>query len=1090
MAKVQPAGDLRGLVIPEPATLEATYTATSQSGARPGPVIPSQATGLLLHSSGTIDTASETSTGKQLTIRTDKSGGVGTARILWKYDGDSYRQWDPPFMLSGWEFIARSTTAQRYRAPHVIRRRATGLLAVSATYDTNSARVYAQDKYGKWTEYTVENTGNATRTTLVDLPSGRLLCLYTYQVSASRTQIRMAYSDDDGATWTTGSTACLPSGFTGASSTIKRLRAVELNGQICLLFWSQVSADELYQYVSTDGGATFSQVEVVATANYAYPDLYVYQSVIYAAVLQYDASYTPVTVRPYLRKLGTAAQPFSSALGTHAGATTGDERFGTFAAGAFTNGDLALTVNDDGFVLLYGCDFSATGTRETITRVSADGGATWFENWQNSHGGPLGTTILYTGSAATAGRELTATTERGRVVLVHGVQTNPGGVASDFTSLCAAYCGGWSTVGMPEPGTGESWETAGWDTTYVPIDTPTDTSATIWTRTTAGAPTQSLTDNGLRSQTAALETQYWSAVPVTTGYEDDGVIAEWQLTMTSGTVRHQLQISDGTANDYRVRVIATTTTLELYDVNAAASIATLTIDTTKGVVIRVHLQKGAGGWAGNNGSVRAWARIDGPYTGGVINYGPRQDREWSLIGSSGTLTRGPLTANEILFGTVTTAADARWRWCVFSGGAETGGNDTSTGGTSRGHIVPAAGSAVHLVDGLRVHGVDGPTVAGDLYTTAVQHDYPVSAINPSTSPSPRRKWRSTADTQQDIKLAGLDLGCRAGDVWAVYVAGCNWASATLYRDFTGANKLLDLNLAHDLVNLGFSRSRDLVSPALSIGGGAVPFYLPEGALKDCYLDFGSNRVRKIAANTSGQWQSKAAGNYASVRVRLDSYDAGDPGSGTCTLRMSRGVFLIDNMVSTDELMLRIPAQDTAENYFTLGTLVIGRVRWFGRQYSRGRSLGFVPAYELSETRSGARQVRALGPTRRTVEIAWDDGIDTSQMHNLPTEPDYWTFGYSGADALTAPTDTASTLAGIIGTTQGATLPVVLLPAVKQQASAPGTNGVRLIDPERSLYGRILTDTLRIDSDPAVMGDELRSPGEMVKVGSVRIEEEV
>jgi hypothetical protein len=196
------------------------------------------------------------------------------------------------------------------------------------------------------------------------------------------------------------------------------------------------------------------------------------------------------------------------------------------------------------------------------------------------------------------------------------------------------------------------------------------------------------------------------------------------------------------------------------------------------------------------------------------------------------------------------------------------------------------------------------------------------------------------------------------------------------------------------------------------------------------------------------------------------------------------------MVSTDELMLRIAAQDTAENYFTLGTLLIGRVRWFGRQYSRGRSLGFVPAYELSETRSGARQVRALGPTRRTVEIAWDDGIDTSQMNNLPTEPDYWTLGYTGADAVAAPTDTASTLAGIISTTQGATTPVVLLPAVKQQGSAPGTNGIRMIDPERSMYGRILNDTLRIDADPAVMGDELRSPGEMVKVGSVRIEEEV
>lgn len=1089
MAKVQPAGDLRGLVLPEPAILEGTYTATSQAGARPGVVVPDQSTGLLLHSSGAIDSASETATGKKIVIATEQSGGVGTARVRWKYDGDSYRSWDPPFALAGWEFIARSTTADRYRAPHVIRRRATGLLAAVATYDTNDVRAYVQDKYGKWAEYTVKATGNATRATLVDLPSGRLVCLYTFQLTASRTQIRMAYSDNDGATWTDGSTACLESGFVAASSTIKRLRAVELNGQICLMFWSQVSADEVYQYVSSDGGATFTQVEVVSTSTKAYPDLYVYQGQIYAAILQYDASYSPVTVRPYVRTLSTAAQAFSTAEGVHAGATSGDEVFGSYAAGAFTNGDCAICVNDDGFVLLYGVDFSATGERETITRISPDGGATWYDNWQNSHGGPLGTTLTYTGSDASTIRELTATTERGRVVLVHTVQTNPGGVATNWTSLGAVYAGGWSTVGMPDPSGNEPWECAGWDTTYIPIDTPTDQNAAIWTRTTVGAPTQSLTDNGLRSQTALGESQYWTAAPVTTGYEADGVIVEWQLTMTSGNIRHEVRISDGT-NDYTVRVIASTTQLELFDVNGAATVGTLTIDTTKGVVIRVHLEKGVGPWSGANGSVRAWARIDGPYAGGVINYGPRQDREWSAIGNSSALVQGAATTNRIQFGAFLQAADARWRWSCFSGGAEAGGNDTTTGGGERGHLVPAAGSPVHLVDGLRIHGVDGPTVVGDTYSTQVSHDYPVSAINPSVAPSPRRKWRSTADTQQDITISGIDLGARAGDVWAVYVAGCNWSSATLYRDTGAVNKLLDLDLSVDLVNLGFARSRGYVYPAISIGGGSVPFYLPERALKDCYLDFGSNRVRKIAGNTSGMWTSKAAGGFPSVRVTLDSYDAGDPASGTCTLRMNRGVFLIDNMAGTNELMLRIPAQDTAENYFTLGTLIIGRVRWFGRQYSRGRSIGIVPAYELSETRSGARQVRALGPTRRTVEIAWDDGIDTSQMHNLPTEPDYWTLGYSGADSIAAPTDTAATLAGVIAQTEGATLPVVLLPAVKQQGSAPGTNGVRMIDPERSLYGRILTDTLRIDSDANVRGDELRSPGEMVTVATVRIEEEV
>lgn len=60
----------------------------------------------------------------------------------------------------------------------------------------------------------------------------------------------------------------------------------------------------------------------------------------------------------------------------------------------------------------------------------------------------------------------------------------------------------------------------------------------------------------------------------------------------------------------------------------------------------------------------------------------------------------------------------------------------------------------------------------------------------------------------------------------------------------------------------------------------------------------------------------------------------------------------------------------------------------------------------------------------------------------------------------------------------------------QQASAPGTAGIPILDPERHLYGRIVVESLRVDSDPNVMGDEFRDPGEVVKIGNVRIEEEV
>jgi hypothetical protein len=175
---------------------------------------------------------------------------------------------------------------------------------------------------------------------------------------------------------------------------------------------------------------------------------------------------------------------------------------------------------------------------------------------------------------------------------------------------------------------------------------------------------------------------------------------------------------------------------------------------------------------------------------------------------------------------------------------------------------------------------------------------------------------------------------------------------------------------------------------------------------------------------------------------------------------------------------------------TVGTMIVGRVRLFGKQYSRGRGLTFTPAYELAETRAGTRRARALGPTRRAMEMSWDDGVDTSGLNTPGTAPDYYGLGYSGSDGLTAIADTGRTLAGLIAQTGGAVLPVVVLPAIQQQSSAPGTTGLQLLNPEAHLYGRIMTETLRVDSDASVRGQELRDPGEMVQISTVIVEEEL
>ena len=1093
MAKIPPTGDLRGVLVPEGGTLTATYTATTQAGPRGGPVVPAQTTGLLLHASGNLDASSEAAQGGTMGITTLTGGNVGTAAIRWAFAGDTLRSWDPPVMISGWEYIDRSTVASRYVAPHVIRRASTGLPVVVVTKNTNDVVVNRADSRGIWTAATVEATSAQTRACLVDLPSGRLLCLYVVAASSSSTQVRMSYSDDDGATWTTGASSALVSTLAVASSAVVRIRAAYLNGQISMLIHYASTTDVVQQFASSDGGARFVSVSVVAVADYGYPDMIASQGSIFVALLRYASTFTPVTIQPWVYRLSSASQPLTSIEGVEAATGAGAEVFGTYAAGVFTAGELALLAMDDGTLYVYGVDFAGTGTGEVITRVSIDRGATWDHNWRNSHGDVNGTVLHFSGINTTAWRDLSVAPERGRAIMAHAtIGTSTG----DYTSLAAAYLGGWSTVGMPAPGSQEAWEVAGWDDTYVPIDLPDDSGPT-WTRTFAGGATEALGSGGLTVTTTT--TGYYQATPVTTGYEADGVLLEYAVLVTSGTTNTEIRISDGT-NAYVVRVDATTTGVDLRDVGAfpSVSIGTAVVDCSKGVVIRLAVAKAAGAWSTNVGKVRAWVRLEGPYSGGTFNYGPRQDREWTSIGTSSTVTSVASGTNRIRWGSVNIACVSTWRSFVFTAGRETAGNNLdSAAGTARGHLVTPAGSPVHLVDGLRVHGVDGPTVAGDTFATVADFSYPIKAINPAVSPSPRRVWRSTNDTvQQDIVLTGVDLGARSGDLYGLYLAGCNWKTATLYRDSTGTNKVCDIDLSAQLTGMDFVRNRGMVYPVSGAGVG-MPFYASAQRMVGATVEYTSTLagnpivVRTVAGNTGGAWiAATAVGSYASTRLELESYESTDPTSGLLTLRMPSAVILFDALVGTDTLMLRIPAQVTPDDFISIGTLLIGRVRLFGRQYSRGRGLTFTPAYELAETRAGTRRARALGPTRRAMEMSWDDGVDTSGLNTPGTAPDYYGLGYSGSDGLTAIADTGRTLAGLIAQTGGAVLPVVVLPAIKQQTSAPGTTGLQLLDPEAHLYGRVMTETLRVDSDASVRGQELRDPGEMVQISTVIVEEEL
>lgn len=1077
--------DLRGLMFPAPQVLGATLAATSQAGPRPGTLTPATTSmgTLALEASGTLDAAVD-----PIEVQAIDGGAVGDAAIRWRYAGDTlWYQYDPPALCTGWEYIDRSTTSLAWTASNPVRFPSSGRVVVGVTSETNTAAVAVQGARGTWSLVDVEDTGAATVSALVPLSNGRLIDVYAYKVAAAVTQLRMSYSDDGGATWDLGSPRCLSTPLAVASSAVKRIRAVELNGVVCLVVWfSDGSSDQVWQYTSGDGGCHFTELDRTSTAGEAAPDLKVREGVIYLATVKRDATRTYAYHTPILRRITSAGQKFStvdpvSAVSDVAGNLT---EWGTYAAGLFTSAELALLVEDNGDLWLFGSDHDSTATREIATRHSTDGGDTWAQHGVSGTPVPLGTVLHWAGTGTEYLKDFAVCMERGRAVFTHRFASSSG---SAQDSLCAMYLGRWSTVGMPEDTSSDRRAgVVGHEVLYLAALSDPDVAGSVWTKTSAGSPTSTGGSQGRTFASTNPDYQYWTASPSLTT-PDKGMHFEQELSVSSGTWTAELRISDG-ANDFTCSARVTATSIELWDDRAAARVgSSVVIDATKTIHVKLVIDKGTGAWASNVGRARLWYRISGPYTG-LLPHGPDAVQEWIQVASTTSLQAGAGTASRIRVGVLsamTSSVVARW-WAYTPAPYVADNITTSESGQARGYVVPPETTPVHLAEGLRVYGTGGLCVAGDTWTHTTDYEHPVEAVLPTLAgDSPKRAWRSNGDTiDQEITFTGVDWGWRSGDLLGVHVVRTNVKTMSVWRDTTGTNKVMDIDMSKETAGLAYTRSKDLIYP--KAGGSNAGFHFRERSLVDAHVDLGGGVIRKVRTNDGGAWLATgAAGTYPSARLWLDSFEAGDPtGAATLDLWMPQGLFLTEAMASAADLMIRIPAQATAEDYFEL-KVVIGRFRVLAHQWGRGWSLVWAPLYELTTGKGGGRRGRRLGSPARAIEVAWEDPVDTFGTSEKGKAPDHLTLGYGGADALAAYADTPHTLAGAFLEAGGAVVPGTLCRAFPQQSAATtSTTPISILDPEAFLYGRFMSESVRWDN---VIGNELQAP--LGRMPVLRFEEE-
>jgi hypothetical protein len=191
--------------------------------------------------------------------------------------------------------------------------------------------------------------------------------------------------------------------------------------------------------------------------------------------------------------------------------------------------------------------------------------------------------------------------------------------------------------------------------------------------------------------------------------------------------------------------------------------------------------------------------------------------------------------------------------------------------------------------------------------------------------------------------------------------------------------------------------------------------------------------------------------------------------------------LIPGATKYTRFRLRILASDTAEGYFEIGTMILGPAVYLGRQYSRGRVLGYGHTSQTTQSRGGIRRVRQLEPMRRTKEFSWVEGVDVSQLFATLPQPDFG-IAYTAGAPTTTPRDTPYLWAGLSDYLRGAVTPLVFIDNVPKGASSAN---IHFANRNAFMLGRLVTDP-RLE---AVLGDELSNPGEVLAVATSTISEE-
>ena len=1095
---------IRGFMIPlelGPDNIWASQSSFTQQGSRAGDPVPQNNTKMRLLATG------EQSNNGNLTIVTRKAGSATFgSRFTFKenntstsieYGKDAYNG------ITGFEIKKLSgTVLDKYYVPTALKTAKDTLLVSYQTIETSGVERVSITRIDKNETETNQNiftilTGFTTtqrlHPSMCELSDGSIILTHIYEDNGLA-NIRVHRSVDDGVTWNVVSREAFEVGInvgvtSGAGTetfNIQNVRIASNGFTIVLLIaansnnTSTTKRNALFQYVSIDGGGTFTRIttDTNLTANSFHAINLGVRNGVFAV------SYIADTSNVHYMEL---PNPFSNIHLLREASSFVTINTPNAANGTNDNmaeGEKCMAIDDDGGVYIY--VYTHGSNDFMLARYSSDG--TTFRYMNGNFSLANGTLINFDDSE-TRLLETFCVIWQGRAIIISNCQAT----SAIDNSLLFMYLGGYSDTNYPRSQRADAdldWARMSFIRSYLPIDEPSD----ITGLSTVGTGNDTLSGGFLRITSNATYPQpryyTWNNLPTSltaANYISQGILIRCTLQAVTGGDFTQNKrglavfLDDGT-NRNGVQVWFSTTQIRIYDDVSNSAIATVTVDTTQGIDFIL---------ASSGGKISCWYRI--------ASLG--QLRNWTNATSNTTLTNTSSSSarHTIQFGHLAYASGTmETDWNEFHVSTlDAVGENMSTGFTNPDDCTtrayPPIGQYAYIFDGVKISSSDGPTYEGESFNITPQFDYSVNSAFYTVAPSPRIGWRSESVTSGNVPAQTISLKLdetdfintyvdnMGNDIMGFHFNGINWHNGEIF--YHNGTTWVSLAQIDNKIHCSCT-----VSGRTAQGGasaGKPYFTLNELEGWTCYFPVGEEKhFRKITSNTEGNFG--AAGGQTLKQATV-YFDTAPPQSATEVYFIPPVITVAISMngKKSSGFKLVLDAQETYDNDIRIGELLLGPVIVPGKQYSRGRTISIESGTITTTTQDGIRYSRQIQPPKRNFRIAWTDGVDISTLQGLEPTPDYWKLSnQTGSLPIAVHNEAPDLMLGFLRRVQGARKHFVYLPNISISTSASGD--IRLLNREKEQALVTLDNDISIEH---VVGDELQTQaGEVFRIANMSFTE--